>query len=190
MTLPSRNRIWKSSPDCLRPNSVMEASHNIEHLRVSRGKTFCWAGEQLFFYFKDHGLARTRDLRLSKQAALTSTPGPRAICIEGYHNLSETDKSFDISAIAEVKQEQTWDSGPMWGYCWPSIANAGPAIASHWTRVSCHADAGPTTNQYFAFLTIAFTRQIRNQGRFLQNWERNLSAFPYFANSSRGTWEI
>ena len=47
MTLPSRQRIRNSGPGGLRPSTyflVTEAPHNIESLRVSGKKTFCFFG--------------------------------------------------------------------------------------------------------------------------------------------------
>ena len=48
--------------------SVTKAPHNIESLRVSGEETFC--------FFEGQSGVRTRDLRLSKQAAFTTAPGP------------------------------------------------------------------------------------------------------------------
>ena len=50
--------------------SATKVPHHIESLRLS--------GEEIFFSLKLEGQSkvRTRDLRLSKQAALTTAPGP------------------------------------------------------------------------------------------------------------------
>ena len=51
--------------------SVTEAPHNIESLQVSEIKTFCFFGT-----WEGWSVVRTRDFRLSTQAALTTAPGP------------------------------------------------------------------------------------------------------------------
>ena len=67
MTLPYRHRILNLGGR-VRYLSITEAPHNIEYLRVSKKETFfslkleCQSG------------VRTRDLRLSKQSALTTAP--------------------------------------------------------------------------------------------------------------------
>ena len=50
--------------------SVTEALHNAESLRLSSEETFC------FFELECQSRGRTRDLRLSQQAALTTAPAP------------------------------------------------------------------------------------------------------------------
>ena len=50
--------------------SVTEAPHNIESSRVSGKETFC------FLKLEGQCGVRARDLRLPKQAALTTAPGP------------------------------------------------------------------------------------------------------------------
>ena len=73
MALPSQHTIRKSNPGGLNPSSLLltEALHNIESLRVSREKTF------RFLKFECQSGVRSRDFRLSKQAALTTAPEPR-----------------------------------------------------------------------------------------------------------------
>ena len=73
MTLSSRHRIQNSSPGGLRPSTlppVTEAPHDTESLQVSGKKYF------VSIEIEDQSGARTRDLRLSKQTALTTVPGP------------------------------------------------------------------------------------------------------------------
>ena len=52
---------------------VTEAPHNIKSLRVSGEETFC------FFEIQGQSWVRTRDLRLSKEEALTTAPVPPPI---------------------------------------------------------------------------------------------------------------
>ena len=63
MTLPFRHRIRNSSLGCLRLSTG--APHNIQSLRVS--------GDDFFLKLEGQSGIRTRDIRLSKQAALTTT---------------------------------------------------------------------------------------------------------------------
>ena len=69
MTLPCRHRIRNSSNGGrARYLSFTEAPHNTEYLRVSREETFV----SLKHKYRSGG--RTRDLRLSKQAACKPPP--------------------------------------------------------------------------------------------------------------------
>ena len=52
------------------PVTVTKALHNIEYLRVSENKHF------VSLKLVGESGVRTRDLRLSKQVALTTSPGP------------------------------------------------------------------------------------------------------------------
>ena len=72
ITLPSKHKIRNSSPGGLgRVRYLSEAPHNIKSLRVSREGTFFVSLKP-----KSQNGFRNRDLRLSKQAALTTAPGP------------------------------------------------------------------------------------------------------------------
>ena len=70
MTLPSRHGSRNSSPGSPRPSTlfVTEAPHIIESLRVSEKETF------VSLKLVGQSGARTRDLRLSKQAASARAP--------------------------------------------------------------------------------------------------------------------
>ena len=56
---------------------------------------------------------RTRDLRLSKQAAWTSAPGPRPIA----------SRSDPVNTVH-------W---PVLDWCWPTVYDAGPTSVQHWS---------------------------------------------------------
>ena len=63
----------------------MEASHNIEYLRVIGEESFC------FLKLEGQSGVRTRDFRLSKQAALTTAPEPPPILSESCADLTTRD---------------------------------------------------------------------------------------------------
>ena len=71
-------------------------------LRVSGEKT-CFSLE-----LEGQRRARTRDFRLSKQAALTTPPGPRPLACQ-----------------------QTREIDPMLEKCWVRVADSGPTLAQH-----------------------------------------------------------
>ena len=73
MTLPSRHRNRNSNSGGLRLSSltpITDALHDNKSLRVSREKTSC------SLKLERQRVFRTRDLRLSMQAALTTAHGP------------------------------------------------------------------------------------------------------------------
>ena len=91
MTLTSRHSIWNSSPNYLRSRTLPlghGGSHKVEYLRVS--------GEKHFVSLKLECLSggRTRDLRLSKQAALTTAPGPAVLIRATRHSANPKGSSF------------------------------------------------------------------------------------------------
>ena len=104
MTLPSRYIIQNSGPGGLRSSMLPEAPHNIESLRVSV--------EETFFFIESWMPERTRDLRLSKQAALTSAPEP---------SLSVGLNIQAQSSQHETLSQQWKDCGPASHVFWVSI---------------------------------------------------------------------
>ena len=73
MTLPSRHRILNSSLGSLRPSMLLLGHRGSPQYWIQE-----WAGKKHFISFKLKGRSglRTRDLRLIKQAALTTAPAP------------------------------------------------------------------------------------------------------------------
>ena len=74
MTLPSRHMIRNSNPGGLRPSSLLLSHGGSPRYWIFTSEQ----GRNSFFSLKLEGQSgvRTRDLRLSKQAALTTAPGP------------------------------------------------------------------------------------------------------------------
>ena len=110
MTLPSRHRIRNSSPSGLRPSTLLqvtEAPHNIESTSERRSIFF------VSMKLEGQSKVRTRDLRLSKQAALTTAPGPRP------------QETGDVDVHIPANMRRWTNVGSTLVYCWTNVVGVG-----------------------------------------------------------------
>ena len=133
MALLSRHRIWNASPGDLGPSTLPlghEGSKNIESMRVSGGETY------LFFKLECQSVVRTRDRRLSQQAALSTAP----LIKDGIVHRSWCSTPFLIVKTSlpmiVVKEKPSLNSVVL-GHCLAFVRGSSPDVKQHSINRCC-----------------------------------------------------
>ena len=82
---------------------------------------------------------RTRDPWLSKPfqaASLTTAPGPPPTPHHAQLNITPS-LYVHLRFVTRLASQQTRSVGPMLGWWWPPVYDAGTALAQHWANASC-----------------------------------------------------